>query len=210
MARVILKEVGDGYVQEFPQAGLIHSKAINAVVEDAQDAADAPRVIEVPFGNEKNITFMCAFAATHANDEPVEIGWEKQRPRELTPWDKENLRPFVGMELVHLLKATNFIGNQMMLNAVGTYVGSIMESMNEVDIQKYFGVMREFSKQDEAEVKAKYPVILNLNQSQSYSLIISCPSTEIDQNLLKRIKILYDGHQIDVCVNSRTFYIHLL
>lgn len=46
----------------------------------------------------------------------------------------------------------------MMLNCVATYIGQILVTKNEKEVQEYFGVHREFSKEEEEQVKAKYPV----------------------------------------------------
>lgn len=101
---------------------------------------------------------MCGFLEHHQNDPEVGEGWENEKSRELTDWDKTNLTPIVGMKLVDLLKASNFISCQMMLNAVATYVGQVLAPKNEKEVQEYFGVFREFTKEEEEQVKAKYPV----------------------------------------------------
>lgn len=142
------------YFQELPAGAIKHCNYVAAMIEAVPDS-DAD--ILVPHTDHKLIKFICAFLEQHKDDEEVGEGWEKKKPRELTEWDKTNLEPIVGIPLVDLMKASNFLGSQLMLNAVATYVGTILVTKNEKEVQEYFGVFREFTKEEEEQVKAKYP-----------------------------------------------------
>lgn len=150
------------YQQLFPMGAVQHCNYIQGLLKAVEDTPvdpnAPPEVIEVPHADEQTIKFICGFLEAHQNDEPVKEGWEKEKPRELTAQDKAEFTPIVGMALVGLLKATNFLGCQMALNATATYVGQIIVTKNEQEVQDYFGVYREFTKEEEEQVKAKYPV----------------------------------------------------
>jgi hypothetical protein len=138
-----------------PDLAIKHCSYVKGLLEAAPDS-DA--TIDVPHADAKSIDFLVGFLEQHKDDEEVLEGWEKQKPRELTPWDKAALGEFVGIPLVSLLKASNFLGSQMMLNAVARYVGEILVTKNEKEVQDYFGVHRDFTKDEEEQVKAKYAV----------------------------------------------------
>jgi hypothetical protein len=153
--KITLKAMKDDYEQVLPEVGLKHCSYIKGLVEAAPDSDSD---VAVPHADETLIRFMCAFLEQHANDDPVEEGWEKKKPRELTEWDTANLMPIVGMPLVDLLKASNFIGCQMMLNAVATHVGQVLLTKGEQEVKNYFGVDRTWTKEEEEQVKAKFPL----------------------------------------------------
>ncbi len=148
------EEVEAYYFQELPPGAIKHCHYISGMIDAVPDScAD----ILVPHTDHLLIKFICAFLQEHQDDEEVADDWAKKKPRELTEWDKTNLEPIVGIPLVDLLKASSFLGCQLMLNAVATYVGSILVTKNEKEVQDYFGVYREFTKEEEEQVKAKYP-----------------------------------------------------
>lgn len=156
MSRIInFKAQNVDHISTIVPDAVKHCNYVKGILE----ASDENEVtVEIPHSDPKIIDFMADFLEKHKDDEEVTDGWEKQKPRALTPEDKEGLQKFVGLELVNLLKAANFIGSQLMLNAVATYVGQVLVTKNEQEVQAYFGVQREFTKEEEEQVKAKYPV----------------------------------------------------
>ena len=144
------------YKQEFPMGCVHHSTMFTEALNVFQGEGDILEPIDN--ADETIIRFMCGWAEQHQNDEEIAPDWEKQKPRELTAWDKANLEPIVKMPLINLLKAAGFIGCQLMLNCVATQVGQILVVKNEEEVQEYFGVRATFTKEDEEEVKRKYPV----------------------------------------------------
>jgi len=155
MSKVTLKAVQDEFKKEFPADAVKHASYVKGLLEAAPDSDSE---LEVPHANEAVINVIVAFAEAHKADEEVTEEWTKQKPRELTEGDKALFIPIVGMQLVNLLKATNFLGFQMLLNAAATYTGQVLVTKNEKEVQEYFGVFREFTKEEEDQVKAKYPV----------------------------------------------------
>jgi hypothetical protein len=155
MVKVTLKAAQDEFKKDFPSDAIKHASYIKGLVEAAPEG-DAE--LEVPHANEALVNVIVQFAEAHNADEEVTEEWIKQKPRELTEGDKALFTPIVGIQLVNLLKAANFIGFQMLLNAAATYVGQILVTKNEKEVQEYFGVFREFTKEEEDQVKAKYPV----------------------------------------------------
>lgn len=155
MPIILLKAATSDYKQDLPAGAVPHCSYIKGLLEAAPDG-DAE--IEVGHTDETLIKFMCSFLDQHKDDAPVEEGWEKQKPRELSQWDKDNLVPITRIALVNLMKAFNFIGCQIGLNATATYVGQVLVTKSEKEVMDYFGVYREFTKEEEEQVKAKYPV----------------------------------------------------
>jgi hypothetical protein len=157
MPCIILKPLDSSSFQiEFPLTGVPHCSYIKGLLDAAPDG-DA--LVEVPHSDEIILKFICGFLDVHKDDAPVEEGWEKLKPRELTQWDKDNLLPISKLPLINLLKAFNFLGCQLGLNAASTYVGQVLITKTEKEVQEYFGVFREFTKEEEEMVKAKYPGI---------------------------------------------------
>jgi len=138
----------------FPSQALEHCSYFKGLVEAAPDSDST---IDIPHVDEGLLKFMVDFLEKHAGDEVVGEGWEKQKPRELTEWDTAQLQPIQGMRLVHLLKAANFIGCQLMLNLVAAYTGQILVSKTQQEVEQYFGKKAEWTPEQEAEVKRKYP-----------------------------------------------------
>jgi hypothetical protein len=146
--------VGPEYQQELPQVAIKHCAYIRGLLEVAPDADSE---VEVPFADEAIIKMICAFHEQHKDDAEVEPDWDKKRPRDLTAWDKENFKAFTGMNIVQLLKSVNFLGSQLMLNAGSVYLGQILIVKNKDEIQDFFGRKREFTEEETASVKARYP-----------------------------------------------------
>lgn len=155
MSTVLLKAANSDHKAVLPPDSIKHCAYIKGILEGAPEGEVE---IEVPETDHTLINFMIEFLKEHANDEEVTEGWEKEKPRPLTGSDKELLEPIVGKPLIYLLKASNFIGCQLMLNAVSTYVASVLVTKDVAEVQQYFGVFREFTKEEEEQVKAKYPV----------------------------------------------------
>lgn len=150
----LIASVGQ-YKDELKESDVKHFSYVKGLIEAAPDG-DAE--IEVPHADEAIIKTILVFAEQHSNDEEVSESWTKEKPRDLTDADKANFAPHVGMALVNLLKAANFLGNQMLLNAAATYVGQIIVTKNEKEVQDYFGVHREITKEEADAVQAKYPI----------------------------------------------------
>ena len=155
MPVILLKAAVGDYKQDLPPGAIPHCSYIKGLLEAAPDG-DAEIITE--HSDEILIKWICAFLDRHKDDEPVLEGWEKSKPRELTQADKDSLLPIVGIALVNLLKACNFLGSQIALNAVATYVGQVLVTKNEKEVQEYFGVFREFTPAEEQQVREKYPV----------------------------------------------------
>jgi hypothetical protein len=155
MPVIILTPLGNPDIKvTFPMEGVPHCSYVKGMLDAAPDG-DAE--IEVPHADEIILSFITRFLQAHKDDAPVEEGWEKLKPRELTEADKKELLPIVGVALVNLLKAFNFLGCQLGLNATATYLGQVLVTKNEQEVQSYFGIFRTFSKEEEEQVKAKYP-----------------------------------------------------
>lgn len=122
-------------------------------------APDSDLEIPVPDADAAAIRFICEFFEEHQNDEDLPEGWEKLPPRQPTQWDKEHLEPFVGMQLTKLAKAVSFLGSKLILNTVTLRIGQILITKNKQEIQEYFGIFREFTEEETAQVKARYPNI---------------------------------------------------
>jgi len=154
MSTITLKATVGDYSQLFPAGAVKHCVYIARLL----DAAEGDATIEVPHADEAIIKFMCEFLEQHKDDPTVPPEWEKQKPIDLTEWDKEHLTPIVGLKLIDLMKASDFLACQLMLNAVAKHVGEILVNKNELEVQEYFGVPATFTKEQEEEVKKKYPV----------------------------------------------------
>lgn len=124
MSSISLKATdGDEYVRELPTATIKHASYIKGLVDAAPDSVVE---IDVPHANKEIVDFMVDFLVQHQDDEEIEENWEKLKPREMTDWDKQRITGnFVGMALINLMKATNFIGCQLALNVVATHVGQV-------------------------------------------------------------------------------------
>ena len=158
MPIIVLKSVdGQAFQMELPDGTAKHCSYVKGLLDAAPDG-DAE--IEVVHSDEVIIRFICDFLQRHKDDAEVEVGWEKLKPRELTDADKAALLPIVGIALVNLMKACNFLGSQITLNAVATYVGQVLVTKNEKEIQQYFNVFREFTPEEEKQVKEKYPSMI--------------------------------------------------
>lgn len=113
--------------------------------------------LEIPHADKDIIDFIVDWLDHHEADDEIPDDWEKKRPLELTDWDRARMvDTFVGVALINLMKAANFIGCQLMLNAVATYVGQVLVTKSERDVMDYFGVHREWTAADEAMVKEKF------------------------------------------------------
>lgn len=152
---IVFKAHNSDHKANMPYNSVKHCAYIKGLLEAAPEG-DVE--IEIPHTDHVLINFMVGFLEQHADDEEMTPDWEKQKPRPLTEWDKENLTPITGIALVNLLKASNFIGCQLMLNVIASHVGGILSNKNEAEVQEYFGVTRVFSPEEEEQVKAKYPV----------------------------------------------------
>jgi hypothetical protein len=155
MVKITLTAAADQFKAELKQEDVKHFSYIKGLMEAAPDC-DAE--IDVPHADAAIIQTIITFADQHSNDPEVNPEWTKEKPRELTEGDKANFAPHVGMALVNLLKAANFLGNQMLLNAAATRVGQVLVTKNEKEVQDYFGVHREITKEEADAVQAKYPI----------------------------------------------------
>jgi len=112
----------------------------------------------VPHSNRVIIDFLCDWIEQYHENPEITLGWERQKPLSLTEWETANLTPIVGIELINLLKSASFIGCQLMMNAIATYIGHVIIVMDEIQIQTYFGVFREYSEEEDKAVQLKYPL----------------------------------------------------
>lgn len=148
--------VGPTFEVQISKKAIEHASYVKGLMSVTEE--DLP-TIPVSDADQKSLEIIVAFLEAHASDPEVPEDWKEKPVVPLTPEDETLFAGLTGPEYVRLLKATNFVGSMLMLNAVSQSMARILSGKSEEEVQDWFGKRRTFTEAEINSVKEKYPTL---------------------------------------------------
>ncbi|PIA62079.1 hypothetical protein AQUCO_00200222v1 [Aquilegia coerulea] len=144
--KLLKLKTSDGEVFEVEEAIMLQSETIKHMIEDG--CADD----EIPLLNISGniLKIVIEYCKKHVGDELLNI-YEKE---ELKQWDWK----FIEIEripLFYVLIAANFLGIKGLLDLGCKQVGKMMKGKNCEQVREMFGIVNDFTPEEEAELRNK-------------------------------------------------------
>jgi hypothetical protein len=168
----------EAYCLELPLEAFKHCKNVMAMINVAPDSDG-----HLPLPHMKtleHLKFISAFLHAHRDDEePVEekepvaeqpadgkspdenapdTMWKNLKETKYSEWDEVNVTKIERLDIPDFLKVGLFLGNQIMMNAFGKRLATVIMQYDDKGIQDYFGIHREFTQAEHDAVREKYPL----------------------------------------------------